>query len=53
MSPKPPLFSGKEIVKAFMRIGYHKVGQKGSHIKIKNDFTETILIIPGHKEVDR
>lgn len=53
MSPKPPLFSGKEIIKAFMRLGYRKVGQKGSHIKIKNDSTETILIIPDHKEVDR
>lgn len=53
MSRKPPLLSGKEIVKAFTHLGYHKVGQKGSHIKIKNESTETILIIPNHKEVDR
>lgn len=53
MSPKPPLLSGKEIVKAFERIGYYRVGQRGSHIKIRNDTKEITLIIPDHKEVDR
>ena len=53
MSPKPPLLSGKEIVKAFIRIGYHQVSQRGSHIKICNDTKEITLIIPDHKEVDR
>ena len=53
MRSKPPLASGKEIVNAFLRIGYHKVSQKGSHIKIKNYETEIVLIIPNHKEVDR
>ena len=53
MSPKPPLLSGKEIVKAFARIGYYKVDQRGSHIKIRNDTKDITLIIPDHKEVDR
>ena len=53
MSPKPPLLSGREIVKAFKKLGYYPVGQRGSHIKIKNDTTESTLIIPDHKEVDR
>jgi predicted RNA binding protein YcfA (HicA-like mRNA interferase family) len=53
MSPKPPLLSGREIVKAFQRIGYHRVDQRGSHIKIRNDTTQITLIIPDHKEVDR
>ena len=50
---KPPLLSGKEIVKAFEKVGYYRVSQKGSHIKIRNDTRQIILIIPAHKEVDR
>jgi len=53
MSPRPPLLSGKEIVRAFQKIDYEKVGQKGSHIKIRKELVETTLIIPDHKEVDR
>ena len=53
MSPKPPLCSGRQVVKAFEKIGYSRVGQRGSHIKIRNDKTEITLIIPDHREVDR
>lgn len=53
MSQRPPLLSGREIVKAFQRLGYYKVSQRGSHIKIRNDEKELSLIIPDHKEVDR
>jgi len=50
---KPPLLSGKKIVKAFEKIGYYRVSRKGSHIKIRNDTLQITLIIPDHKEVDR
>ncbi len=50
---KPPLLSGKKIVKAFEKIGYYRVSRRGSHIKIRNDKSQIILIIPDHKEVDR
>ena len=50
---KPPLLSGKEIVKAFEKVGYYRVSQRGSHIKIHNDTRQITLIIPDHKEVDR
>ena len=53
MSLKPPLLSGQKIVKALERIGYVRVSQRGSHIKVKNDAREVTLIIPDHKEVDR
>lgn len=49
----PPLLSGREIVKAFKKLGYHKVSQKGSHIKIYNAKLGITLIVPYHKEVDR
>ena len=52
MSSKPPLLSGQKILKAFQKLGYYKVGQRGSHIKIRNDEKEITLIIPDHKEVD-
>ena len=53
MSPKPPLLSGRALVKILTKLGYHKVSQKGSHIKMKKDATGSIAIIPDHKELDR
>ena len=53
MSPKPPLLSGRKLVKIFEKLGYRKVAQRGSHIKVKNDETGSDAIIPDHKEVDR
>ena len=53
MSPKPPLLSGRKLVKIFSKFGYVKVSQKGSHIKLKNEETGSIVIIPDHKELDR
>ena len=53
MSPRPPLLSGRKLVKVLENYGYRKVSQKGSYIKIRNDDTGSVLIIPDHKEVDR
>jgi predicted RNA binding protein YcfA (HicA-like mRNA interferase family) len=53
MSPKPPLVSGNEVIRAFKRAGYHVVSQRGSHVKMFNPSTEITLIIPNHREVDR
>ena len=53
MSPKPALISGRKLVKIFKKLGYRKVFQKGSHIKMKNDQTASVVIIPDHKELDR
>jgi len=50
---KPPLLSGKKIVKAFEKAGFYRVSQKGGHIKLRNDTRRITLIIPDHKEVDR
>lgn len=52
MSPKPPLLSGRKLVKIFEKLGYEKVPQKGSHIKLKNEETGSVIIIPDHKELD-
>ena len=53
MSPKPQLVSGRKLVKIFKKLGYEKVSQKGSHIKVKNYSTGSVVIIPDHKEIDR
>ena len=50
---KPPLLSGREVVAALKRKGYVQESQKGSHIKLKHPHTESVLIIPDHREVDR
>ena len=50
---KPPLLSGNEIIRAFLRAGYIKVGQRGSHVKLFNPVKQITLIIPNHREVDR
>ena len=53
MSAKPALISGLKLVKIFKKLGYEKVSQKGSHIKVKNYATGSVIIIPDHKELDR
>ncbi len=51
MSPKLPLPSGRKLVKIFQKLGYEKVSQRGSHIKMRNYEIESVIIIPDHKEV--
>ena len=49
--PKLPQVSGHDVIKALRKIGFEKVSQKGSHIKlqrVKGDLTQTI-IVPDHK----
>jgi len=53
MSPKPALISGRNLVKKFKSLGYEKISQKGSHIKLKNYDNGSVIIIPDHKEIDR
>ena len=50
---KPPLLSGNEIVHAFLRAGYVKVGQRGSHVKLFHPAGQITLVVPNHREVDR
>ncbi|MEK6715082.1 MAG: type II toxin-antitoxin system HicA family toxin [Candidatus Omnitrophota bacterium] len=50
---KPPLLSGNEVIHVFLRAGYIKVGQRGSHVKLFNPAKQITLIIPNHREVDR
>ncbi|OQX50800.1 hypothetical protein B5M47_03030 [candidate division CPR3 bacterium 4484_211] len=51
--PKLPQVSAREVIAALKKIGFKKVSQKGSHIKLQrmtHRLTETI-IVPNHKVI--
>lgn len=50
MSPALPVVSGKETVRALELIGFVKISQPGSHIKMRNSDGH-IAIIPDHDEL--
>ncbi len=49
--PKLPLISAKKAIKAFEKIDYQVIRQRGSHIRMRNssDQTKPPLTIPNHK----
>jgi len=50
---KLPVLSGEECLRLFLRIGFYKTRQVGSHIIIRRDNPFTQLVIPNHKELDK
>ncbi len=50
--PKLPVVSGPDLVRAFKKIGFSVVSQRGTHIKISNP-DGRIAIIPNHKTVKK
>lgn len=53
MSPKLPVISGRQAARAFERIGYEVVRQRGSHIRLRDDQNpkHLPLTIPDHREL--
>ena len=49
---KLPVVSGKETIKALMRLGYYIRGRESSHVHLRHP-TKKPLTIPDHKEVAR
>lgn len=51
--PKLPRISGLETIKAFEKMGFTKVRQRGSHVVMKKSIKEKTLgcVIPVHKEL--
>jgi len=49
----PKFYSARDTVNAFVRAGFVKVSQKGSHIKLKGirDKKLSVVIIPNQKEI--
>ncbi len=50
---KLPVISGDEAIRAFEKIGYQVVRQKGSHIRLRDDQNQRHrpLTVPKHKEL--
>lgn len=51
MTAKLPVISGQEAIRAFQRLGYEVVRQRGSHIRLRhpNDPARQPLSVPDHK----
>lgn len=50
-----PVISGKDAIRALARAGFSFVRQKGSHVRMKKQISDTALnvTIPLHDELDR
>ena len=55
MSPKLPVISGEEFIKAAGKIGYVALRQKGSHVRLRHptDPQRKPLTVPRHKTLKR
>jgi predicted RNA binding protein YcfA (HicA-like mRNA interferase family) len=54
MGSKYPILIPDEIIRTLSKLGFHKVSQKGSHAKYKNDTSPVrTVIIPIHSEIAR
>lgn len=51
MSPKLPVVSGDDLIKALARFGYQAVRQQGSHVRMRHstDPQRQPLTVPRHK----
>lgn len=53
MSPRLPVVSGRQVIRALERIGYHVVRQRGSHIRLRDedDPDHLPVTVPDHRTV--
>jgi predicted RNA binding protein YcfA (HicA-like mRNA interferase family) len=53
MSPKLPVISGAQLIRAIRKFGYEVVRQKGSHVRLRHssDSRRTPITIPLHDEI--
>lgn len=52
MSPRIPVITAKELVRALKRAGFTKDRQRGSHLTLINSTTDKTVTIPVHTGVD-
>jgi predicted RNA binding protein YcfA (HicA-like mRNA interferase family) len=53
MSGELPVLSGREVVRAFERLGWEVARQRGSHIILVKSGHPATLSVPDHREVAR
>lgn len=52
MTPAVPVVSGAEVARALGKAGFERVGQRGSHVKLRHADGRTV-IVPMHRELAR
>jgi predicted RNA binding protein YcfA (HicA-like mRNA interferase family) len=52
VTPAVPVVSGAEVVRALGKAGFERVGQRGSHVKLRHVDGRTV-IVPMHRELAR
>lgn len=52
MNPSLPVLSGVELISVLQKIGFRQVGQRGSHVKLRDGGGRTV-IVPLHRELAR
>jgi predicted RNA binding protein YcfA (HicA-like mRNA interferase family) len=52
VSPALPVVSGKKAIRALEKLGFTRISQKGSHVKLRNEDGRTV-IVPLHRELAR
>jgi len=50
VSPRLPVVSGQDVVKALLKAGFVQISQRGSHAKLRNADGKT-AIVPLHREL--
>lgn len=51
MTPRQPVVSGAELIRALERDGWSVVRQRGSHVRLKKAGRRNALVVPLHKEI--
>ena len=53
MTPRQPVVSGGQLIKALRKDGWEVVRQRGSHARLKKVGRRIALVVPLHKEIKR
>lgn len=51
MTPRQPVVSGQQLIKALEKDGWAVVRQRGSHVRLKKTGRRYALVVPLHKEI--
>jgi predicted RNA binding protein YcfA (HicA-like mRNA interferase family) len=51
VTPRQPVVSGAELIRALERDGWQVVRQRGSHVRLKKPNRRNALVVPLHKEI--
>lgn len=51
MTPRQPVVSGQQLIKALGKDGWAVVRQRGSHVRLKKPGRRYALVVPLHKEI--